>query len=114
MGNRTNGRCPVSVPEEAITVFNNGERLHVGASANTARTWIGREIEAHEAGLAAGAAAERSRWIAAVKASNCLATCDDDCEHGPVHCWFVHSLRREPGWHSAEACPFADLLAGDQ
>jgi hypothetical protein len=52
------------------------------------------------------------RWLKAIRASNCLATCDPDCEVGDVHCWFVHLPSHKPGWHTAENCPFADVLRG--
>ena len=37
----------------------------------------------------------------------CLFPCDDDCESGPAHCYWIHVPRHKAGWHSPEDCPMS-------
>jgi len=37
--------------------------------------------------------------------ADCLASCDDDCELGSIHCEWAHLPSHKPGWHSQEDCP---------
>jgi hypothetical protein len=59
----------------------------------------------HSAGLA---------WLVCVAFNalpGCVELCDEDCEVGPAHCYWVHEPSHKPGWHRPDECPFARIQA---
>jgi hypothetical protein len=47
-------------------------------------------------------AGKRVRYIVP---PDCLTVCDDDCESGQVHCYWIHEPSSRTGWHSPQDCP---------